>query len=448
MADTRKPKTTKSTRSKAKPKAAPKPAKSVEDAVVVEEVKAQDAGDTPKVSEQDVPEAVPEPEIAGPAKAEAAAPTEKPAPTATPDSKPEPKPDPIPAPVIAPETPARGGVMPLIFGGLIAACLGAGALYWADRQGLVNLGDTTALQAQIGTQTQDIAALQKALAQAQADIAAAGSATVDLGPISAEMDAVRRANSDAMSAIEQVGNQVMDLNTRLSGLETQPIPKAELPAEIVAAYEAQLAEMQSGVDAQFNEMQAGLDAKLAEIASAGEAAMAMQETAQQAADKAAARAALSQIENALASGGRFIEASGVVEEKTGLSLPAPLAITAAEGVPSPARLQTEFPAAARAALTASTRALADEGSVDRLSAFLRTQLGARSLEPREGDDPDAVLSRVEAAVGADDLASALAEIATLPQAGQDALAGWVELAQTRSEALTAFAELSAQINSN
>ncbi|MGB0440740.1 MAG: molybdopterin-binding protein, partial [Paracoccaceae bacterium] len=32
-----------------------------------------------------------------------------------------------------------------------------------------------------------------------------------------------------------------------------------------------------------------------------------------------------------------------------------------------------------------------------LGAFLKTQLGARSLEPREGDDPDAVLSRMEAA---------------------------------------------------
>ena len=451
MAETRKPKTTKSTRSKAKPKAAPKPAKSVEDAVVVEEVKAEDIAEASKPEMPDEPvaevEAKPEPSDANASASKDAAEPETPETVETVE-KVKPEPAVIPAPVLAEPAQKRGGALPLIFGGVIAACLGAGALYWADRQGLVNLGDTTALEAQIGAQTQDIAALQKALAKAQADIEAAQTPELDLGPVNADLDALRGANSDLASSVDQLGGQVSDLNARLSGLETQPIPKAELPAEVVAAYEAQLADMQARVDAQFDEMQTGLDAKLAEIATAGESAMQMQESAQAAADKAAARAALSQIENALASGGRFIEASAVIEEKTGLTLPAPLAITAAEGAPSTAELQAEFPALARAALTASTRALADEGSVDRVSAFFRTQLGARSLEPREGDDPDAILSRAEAAVRSDDISTALAEIAALPQAGQDVLADWSVKAQTRADALAAFAELSAQINSN
>ena len=451
MAETRKPKTTKSTRSKAKPKAAPKPAKSVEDAVVVEEVKAEDIAEASKPEMPDEPvaevEAKPEPSDANASASKDAAEPETPETVETVE-KVKPEPAVIPAPVLAEPAQKRGGALPLIFGGVIAACLGAGALYWADRQGLVNLGDTTALEAQIGAQTQDIAALQKALAKAQADIEAAQTPELDLGPVNADLDALRGANSDLASSVDQLGGQVSDLNARLSGLETQPIPKAELPAEVVAAYEAQMADMQARVDAQFDEMQAGLDAKLAEIATAGESAMQMQESAQAAADKAAARAALSQIENALASGGRFIEASAVIEEKTGLTLPAPLAITAAEGAPSTAELQAEFPALARAALTASTRALADEGSVDRVSAFFRTQLGARSLEPREGDDPDAILSRAEAAVRSDDISTALAEIAALPQAGQDVLADWSVKAQTRADALAAFAELSAQINSN
>ena len=451
MAETRKPKTTKSTRSKAKPKAAPKPAKSVEDAVVVEEVKAEDIAEASKPEMPDEPvaevEAKPEPSDANASASKDAAEPETPETVETVE-KVKPEPAVIPAPVLAEPAQKRGGALPLIFGGVIAACLGAGALYWADRQGLVNLGDTTALEAQIGAQTQDIAALQKALAKAQADIEASQSPELDFGPVNADLDTLRGANSDLASSVDQLGGQVSDLNARLSGLETQPIPKAELPAEVVAAYEAQMADMQARVDAQFDEMQAGLDAKLAEIATAGESAMQMQESAQAAADKAAARAALSQIENALASGGRFIEASAVIEEKTGLTLPAPLAITAAEGAPSTAELQAEFPALARAALTASTRALADEGSVDRVSAFFRTQLGARSLEPREGDDPDAILSRAEAAVRSDDISTALAEIAALPQAGQDVLADWSVKAQTRADALAAFAELSAQINSN
>ena len=81
-------------------------------------------------------------------------------------------------------------------------------------------------------------------------------------------------------------------------------------------------------------------------------------------------------------------------------------------------------------------------------AFLRTQVGARSLEAREGDDPDAVLSRAEAALARGDIAAALDEIATLPAVGQDAMADWVALAETRRTALAAAADLAAQLQQN
>lgn len=74
--------------------------------------------------------------------------------------------------------------------------------------------------------------------------------------------------------------------------------------------------------------------------------------------------------------------------------------------------------------------------------FLRVQTGARSVEPREGDDPDAVLSRADAAVKAGDIKGALGLIATLPQAGQDAMSGWTGKAAVwvqAKDALTALA---------
>lgn len=86
--------------------------------------------------------------------------------------------------------------------------------------------------------------------------------------------------------------------------------------------------------------------------------------------------------------------------------------------------------------------------MDRVSAFFRTQLGTRSLEPKEGDDPDAILSRAEAALKAGQLDTALAELAAMPEAGQPALAPWIASANARRDALAAATELSQQLNSN
>ena len=58
---------------------------------------------------------------------------------------------------------------------------------------------------------------------------------------------------------------------------------------------------------------------------------------------------------------------------------------------------------------------AEDGVMGGLGAFLQNQLGGRSVVPREGDDPDAVLSRVGAAVEAGDLSTALTEIESLPE---------------------------------
>ena len=118
-------------------------------------------------------------------------------------------------------------------------------------------------------------------------------------------------------------------------------------------------------------------------------------------------------------------------------MPPALSGPAADGVPTLTELVDSYPEAARAALDASIRANVDGGAFDRFTAFLRVQTGARSLEPREGDDPDAILSRAEAAVRAGDLAQALTELAALPEDGQAAMAGWTQSARTRLDALEA-----------
>ena len=145
---------------------------------------------------------------------------------------------------------------------------------------------------------------------------------------------------------------------------------------------------------------------------------------------------------AATSGAPYAEALPALE---GLTLAPALRDAAETGLPTPATLADSFPEAARRALEASLRAEGGAGLGDRLLTFLRVQTGARSLEPREGADPDAVLSRAEAAVAAEDVAAALAELAALPEAGRAELADWTAQANAYLAAQAALAALAAEL---
>jgi hypothetical protein len=71
---------------------------------------------------------------------------------------------------------------------------------------------------------------------------------------------------------------------------------------------------------------------------------------------------------------------------------------------------------------------------------------ARSVIPREGDDPDAVLSRAEAAVKGGDIDVALTELEALPEVAQEAMADWTAKARLRAEALGAAFGLAQDLN--
>ena len=83
-----------------------------------------------------------------------------------------------------------------------------------------------------------------------------------------------------------------------------------------------------------------------------------------------------------------------------------------------------------------------------MGGFLRRQLGARSVIPREGSDPDAVLSRAEAAVRDGRVADALREIDALPQGAKDAMQSWSADAKVRADAEAAVQDLSQRLTAN
>ena len=117
-------------------------------------------------------------------------------------------------------------------------------------------------------------------------------------------------------------------------------------------------------------------------------------------------------------------------------------------VPSLDSLQAGFPEAARAALRAALRRDSAAGNGNLLTNFLRAQTGARSVAPREGSDPDAILSRAGVAVEAGRIAEAVVEIESLPEPARAAapMADWLAGALAYRDAQAALSDLSVPSN--
>jgi hypothetical protein len=177
------------------------------------------------------------------------------------------------------------------------------------------------------------------------------------------------------------------------------------------------------------------------IAEAQDRASEIEAEAAEASLAAQRQAALASLKAALDSGAPYGDALAVLPQA-----PEPLAAAAQEGVATLSSLQASFPEAARQALS-TVQVVPDEASTgERFVAFLKRRTNARSLSPREGDDPDAILSRAEAALSDGDLVMALDEIDALPEAAKDAMSDWVGAAETRTAALSALASLETTMN--
>jgi hypothetical protein len=135
-----------------------------------------------------------------------------------------------------------------------------------------------------------------------------------------------------------------------------------------------------------------------------------------------------------------------VADGAAVDVPEALSAAAETGVSTLEELQSTFPAAARAALPIAIRDTAGEGTMNRVTAFLQSQVGGRSLEPQEGDSPDAVLSRAEAALRDGDLSGVVAELAALPEEAQSVMADWTSSAETRIAALEAMDAFAAALD--
>lgn len=332
-----------------------------------------------------------------------------------------------------PQTRGRG-VVPLLLGGVLAGAIGfAAARYLPVPDAGDSAGQIAALEARITELATQTDAQTGDLSARLGDLATQveGLAPVDAQVTPAQMTAAQ----DAAAALSEA---LSDAQARLTALENRPVPTAGGAAPAPAVDPALAAEV-TALRAMIEDQAVRTDRLAAETAALGaQGATASREVTMQ--------AALLRVQAALESGGPFTAALDELEAG-GATLPDGLR-DAAEGVPTVTELQREFPPLARQALYVSVKATVGDGMMDRASAFLRTQLSARSLVPRDGTDPDAVLSRAEAALADGAIDQALTEIAALPPEGQAALEPWTSRAQQRLTAQTAAGALAAGLNTN
>ncbi len=352
-----------------------------------------------------------------------------------PDHPTEPRPDPV---VAAAPGERRGGsgFLGTALGGVVAAAAGYALATFVPFPGM-GTSDTppVATQAEVQALTARLAALESA-----------PEPDAGLADRLAALEA-RPSEVPPLPDLSPVTESLAALESRLAVVESRgPSTLGDAPsADVLAMVEALRAEV-AQMKAAGAEASAGLAALVAEtearLSEAEAPAVALKAEAEETARKALASAAAGRVKAALESGAPFASA---LPDLQGIDIPAALAASAETGVPSRAALESAFAPAARQALEASLRANMGEGWSDRIASFLQATTGARSLTPREGTDPDAVLSRAEAAVRADDLAGALSELQGLPPDGLAAMSDWMAMAQKRLDAVAAAAALTAAV---
>ena len=116
---------------------------------------------------------------------------------------------------------------------------------------------------------------------------------------------------------------------------------------------------------------------------------------------------------------------------------APLAPFAATGVPTPPALAQELRALLPAMLKISGAQAPEAGFLERLQANAGKLVRVRPVDAPPGDDPSAVLARLEIDAAKADIAAALADLGKLADATRAPAQAWIERAKVRQAALAA-----------
>ncbi|WP_120500504.1 COG4223 family protein [Roseovarius sp. EL26] len=325
-------------------------------------------------------------------------------------STPEPEPEPMPQQA----TQARsGGFVPSVLGGVIAAGIGfATSLYLFP-----DWGRTTQM-------TDDrVPQLEALIAKHSAAIDALQTQGADtVAPDLSDLTDLRSAQDDLGAAVGSLAGRLEQIESNVEGLASLASGTGA-DADALLALQDQITQQRSEIEAMLGQAQ-DVEAQ---------------------AQLAAQRAALGQIQIAMDTGTAF---TASLSELTadGVTIPQDLSGAAGDGVKSLAELQESFPDLARDALQIARSNAGEDNGSQGVGALLRSALGARSLEPKEGNDADAVLSRAEAALREERLHDVLSELQALPEPALAVLTDWSGDVAQRLAAISALQTLNDNLN--
>ncbi len=334
---------------------------------------------------------------------------------------------------------------PLVLGGVLSGAVGFGAAtYYFMSQ------PSDEAQALVQVQT-TLDAHNKRLDGADGTITELRTGLGQLAPADQTADGFAQSVQRDEALATQIGDMtamIAEFEARLTTLEKRPIADAGgITGDAAKAYERELRTMRDLLETQRSDIEKLAAEATARIEGVAQQAATSEEAAAATAKVTSVRVAVSQLQSVLDNGGAF-EATVANLAGVGVDVPSVLKNAAMGGVPTLVNLQESFPMAARASLAASVKATTGDGALNKIGSFFRSQVGARSLAPREGDDPDAVLSRAEAALGSNDIAGTIELIAALPDEGQAVMADWVHGANMRMQAVEAVRILADSLNGN
>ncbi|MGY3438535.1 MULTISPECIES: hypothetical protein [unclassified Marinovum] len=338
----------------------------------------------------------------------------------------------------------KGGFVPMVLGGIVAAGLGYGAAYYMTLDDSFESETRSSLQAQ----SDKIGAVEGQVSTLSEDI------STRIDGVSTEIAGTRDALTQAETSIgalderltnaEALRDDLGALETRLTELAKKPIADT-VSREAIAAYESELERLRGSMEEQRKAIEDTIAAEKAKIEQIAQDATQMEERALEEGRLAAARSAMTRVISALDSGDPYAEALADLAKTIDDPLEA-LQASAAEGVVTQSELRETFPDAARAALRASRTAASDTDGSGGIGGVLEKMFEVRSVAPRDGADTDAILSRAEAAVRNGNIRTALEEIAALPDEAKEPLAQWVADAETRIAALEEANAVAARLN--
>ena len=393
------------------------------------------AAPTIDLEAQEIPQAeTPEtavPEAAEPAVAES--PMETPMDSDSPGSAP---------PGDAPPPERNGALKPLVIGGIAGAAAATLVIAIGWSAGLFSSEQGATPDPRIATLESQIKQLQSRPAAPAANTGASDALAARIAKVEDSVGKMSTAPADD-NALKSLGVALTALNRRYDELAAN-LRETQSRAE---AAEKTAAELRSSVQ-DVSKTAAASGASSADVASLQQRLTALEEqskSARAALAKAtesdrAARLALSAaaVRDAVLRGMPFAEelaqskALGADEKVV-----APLWPFAASGVPTAKTLAKELTDLLPQMKKAVGTPAASGGFLERLKANAESLVRVRPADAPAGNDASAVLARIEQSAAQDNIAAALTDIGTLPEAARQVAANWVTRATARQKALDA-----------